>query len=205
MRKSFLNEIKTETTSGNCFRLPSRCKPYTSYSSSMASAELRQNLLDWTESDVHSWLSSVGFPQYETQIRGGRPPTLLFTFLSTDRPSENNITGDVLVVLDADTLKEVGVTTIGQRLSILKHIYHAKLAHNVPIEPDHYIPPCMSRDANSSLMESHTYLTYSGDRRQTRRPERGQTLPDREGTRYRCHRLFQLSILTACELPVASI
>ena len=45
----------------------------------MASTELKLNLLDWAESDVHSWLSSIGFPQYETQIRGDRPPGLLFS------------------------------------------------------------------------------------------------------------------------------
>jgi hypothetical protein len=27
-------------------------------------------LLDWDESDVHQWLSSLGFPQYESQVRG---------------------------------------------------------------------------------------------------------------------------------------
>jgi hypothetical protein len=25
---------------------------------------------EWDESDVHSWLASIGYPQYEAQIRG---------------------------------------------------------------------------------------------------------------------------------------
>lgn len=56
--------------------------------------------------------------------------------------AENNITGDILTVLDPETIKDIGITTVGQRLSILKAVYLAKLAHNVPFEPDHYIPPC---------------------------------------------------------------
>ena len=48
----------------------------------------------------------------------------------------------MLTSLDQETLKEIGVQTIGQRLAILKAVYHLKLAHNVPIDPDHYVPPC---------------------------------------------------------------
>jgi hypothetical protein len=48
----------------------------------------------------------------------------------------------VLTSLDQETLKEVGVQTIGQRLAILKAVYYLKSAHNVPIDPDHYVPPC---------------------------------------------------------------
>ena len=55
---------------------------------------------------------------------------------------EHNISGDVLTSLDQETLKEVGIQTIGQRLAILKAVYYLKLAHNVPIDPDHYVPPC---------------------------------------------------------------
>ena len=55
---------------------------------------------------------------------------------------EHNISGDVLAILDADALKELGIATIGQRLAILKAVYNLKLAHNIPIEPGHYVPPC---------------------------------------------------------------
>jgi len=75
MGKSFLEGMPRNNKGDKYVRL----RIHTSYSSSMASAELRPNLLEWTESEVHSWLSSIGFPQYETQIRGGRPPTLLFS------------------------------------------------------------------------------------------------------------------------------
>ena len=55
---------------------------------------------------------------------------------------ENNISGEVLCMLDSEGLKDVGVTTIGQRLAILKAVYQVKLAQNVPIDADHYVPPC---------------------------------------------------------------
>jgi protein STE50 len=57
-------------------------------------------------------------------------------------PAEHNISGEVLAILDADSLRELGVQTIGQRLHILKAVYNLKVAQNVPIEPDHYVPPC---------------------------------------------------------------
>lgn len=55
---------------------------------------------------------------------------------------EHNLTGDVLCIMGPEDLKEIGITTVGQRLAILKAIYLMKLAHDIPIEPDHYIPPC---------------------------------------------------------------
>lgn len=36
----------------------------------------------------------------------------------------------------------MGISTIGQRLTILKAVYNVKLAQNIPIEPEHYVPPC---------------------------------------------------------------
>ncbi|KAJ7777466.1 hypothetical protein B0H16DRAFT_1301872 [Mycena metata] len=82
-----------------------------------------RNIVDWDEHEVHTWLSSLGFSQYEAQL------------------NEHGITGEVLCLLNADSLKSVGVSTIGQRLAILKAVYQVKLAHNVPIDPDAYVPP----------------------------------------------------------------
>ncbi|KAI0766906.1 hypothetical protein BD413DRAFT_142824 [Trametes elegans] len=88
-----------------------------------SATELKTSILDWDENDVHNWLVKLGFPQYEQQLK------------------EHNISGDVLAVLDPDGLKEIGIATIGQRLAILKAVYNVKLAQNIPIEPDHYVPP----------------------------------------------------------------
>ena len=57
---------------------------------------------------------------------------------------EHKIQGDSLCELDSEGLKSLGITTIGQRLSILKSIYQIKLAQDVPIDESHYVPPCKS-------------------------------------------------------------
>jgi len=28
------------------------------------------NIMDWDENDVQAWLANIGFPQYESQIKG---------------------------------------------------------------------------------------------------------------------------------------
>lgn len=35
----------------------------------LSSVELRTNMLDWDEGNVHLWLTTLGLPQYENQIR----------------------------------------------------------------------------------------------------------------------------------------
>lgn len=60
--------------------------------------------------------------------------------------AEHRVSGDVLCMMDAESLKEIGVTTIGQRLAILKAVYQLKLAQQIPIEPDDYVPPCECPD-----------------------------------------------------------
>ena len=106
-----------------------------------SSIELTTSILDWDENDVHNWLSKLGFPQYEQQVKGSclsrsLPP------LFPNPAVEHSISGDVLVLLDQDSLKEIGIATIGQRLAILKAVYNIKLAQNIPIKRDDYVPPC---------------------------------------------------------------
>ena len=55
---------------------------------------------------------------------------------------EHKIQGDSLCDLEPEGLKSLGITSIGQRISILKHIYQVKLAHDVPIGAHQYVPPC---------------------------------------------------------------
>jgi len=31
---------------------------------------LDKHILDWDEFDVHGWLAKLGYPQYESQIKG---------------------------------------------------------------------------------------------------------------------------------------
>lgn len=104
-----------------------------------------RHILDWDETDVHKWLSSLGYPQYESQIRGMNAFSIQFISLSNVLTRlEHKIQGDSLCELDSEGLKSLGIITIGQRLSILRSIYQVKVAHNVPIDETHYIPPCLS-------------------------------------------------------------
>jgi protein STE50 len=55
---------------------------------------------------------------------------------------ENEIVGEALVALQHDDLKQMGVTSVGHRLTILKSVYDIKVKQDIPIESDHYVPLC---------------------------------------------------------------
>ncbi|KDQ61573.1 hypothetical protein JAAARDRAFT_31030 [Jaapia argillacea MUCL 33604] len=115
----------------------------------------RKSIADWDEDDVQTFFARLGYPQYEAQIR------------------EHNISGDVLCILDADSLKEIGVATIGQRLAILKAVYMVKLAHNIPIEADHYVPPSEAEE-NVTLDKLYDLVKQQADRLYSLEEENGR-------------------------------
>jgi protein STE50 len=47
-----------------------------------------------------------------------------------------------LVALKHDELKEMGIASVGHRLTILKNVYEIKVNQDIPIDSDHYIPSC---------------------------------------------------------------
>lgn len=104
-----------------------------------SSPDQQSNILGWDEGDVHAWLVKLGLPQYESQIR------------------EHRISGEILCVLDAEALKDVGIATIGQRLAILKGVYNLKLAQGIPIEPDHYVPPSEAEERKEQVNVEKLY------------------------------------------------
>ncbi|KAL1918184.1 uncharacterized protein VTP21DRAFT_3450 [Calcarisporiella thermophila] len=81
------------------------------------------HVLHWDVDKVQKWMSSKGFGGYERQLR------------------ENGITGDVLINLDHDALKDLSVRSVGERTSILKAIFQLKNQHNIPIFDGDYVPP----------------------------------------------------------------
>ncbi|KAI0060984.1 hypothetical protein BV25DRAFT_1806460 [Artomyces pyxidatus] len=97
------------------------------------------NLSDWDENDVQLFLSNLGLPQYENQVR------------------EHNLTGPVLCIISAEDLKEVGIATVGQRLAILKAVYQAKLAHGIPIEAEDYVPPSEAEERPENVTVDKLY------------------------------------------------
>lgn len=99
-----------------------------------------RHVLEWEPAHVHKWFSSIGFPQYESQLKGWF--NTFSVMYPNRRTTDNNVDGEALVLLNPETLKELGVPTIGQRLAILKAIYQLKNENNLPIDEDQYIPPC---------------------------------------------------------------
>ncbi|GAB5586304.1 hypothetical protein Unana1_01204 [Umbelopsis nana] len=83
-------------------------------------------LLNWDEAKVCKWLSSVGYNGYEKKFR------------------ENGITGDVLINLDGEALKDLSIQSAGIRTALLKNIYQLKVLYRIPINDWDYIPPTIT-------------------------------------------------------------
>ncbi|OAL05430.1 hypothetical protein IQ06DRAFT_68599 [Phaeosphaeriaceae sp. SRC1lsM3a] len=79
-------------------------------------------IMEWTEDQVADFISDLGLEQY------------------ADTFAEEVISGDVLAALQHAELKEMGIGSVGHRLTILKAVYEIKVKQNVPIEPDDYVP-----------------------------------------------------------------
>lgn len=58
------------------------------------------------------------------------------------RLAENGIVGEALIALKHEELKEMGINSVGHRLTILKSVYEIKIRQQVPLDVDHYIPLC---------------------------------------------------------------
>ncbi|KAH8920761.1 RA-domain-containing protein [Atractiella rhizophila] len=91
----------------------------------------QDHILDWDESTVHAFFSVLGYPHYKSQLL------------------EHGISGEILVHLDHQGLKDVGVHSVGQRLAVLKGVYTLKIRDDVPIEEGHWVPPSDDVDPNA--------------------------------------------------------
>ncbi|KAK9768454.1 hypothetical protein K7432_000930 [Basidiobolus ranarum] len=85
---------------------------------------------NWGVKEVCKWLNSIGYEAYEKPFR------------------DNVITGSILLHLDHVALKELTIRSVGKRLRLLRAIYQLKTEHQIPIEPDDYIPPSVEYDMN---------------------------------------------------------
>ncbi|KAF2658861.1 RA-domain-containing protein [Lophiostoma macrostomum CBS 122681] len=80
---------------------------------------------EWTEDQTSQFVREIGLEQYAENFYS--------------RCCEG-IAGDSLIALQHADLKDIGVSSVGHRLTILKAVYDIKVKQNVPIEPDDYIP-----------------------------------------------------------------
>ncbi|KAF8605929.1 hypothetical protein BDV93DRAFT_521272 [Ceratobasidium sp. AG-I] len=88
-----------------------------------SSRRVRDSVIEWSEHEVQDWLAELGYPQYEEQIK------------------RHSISGEVLTSLDHEYLKDIGISSVGKRIAILKAIYQLKVAQEIAIDPNDYIPP----------------------------------------------------------------
>ncbi|PWZ03446.1 hypothetical protein BCV70DRAFT_197656 [Testicularia cyperi] len=105
---------------------------------------------NWSDQQVADWLAGIGLSKYAKEFKS------------------NGITGDVLVLLDDDALKDIGVTTIGQRLSLLSATYRLKNQYGIPIQEGDWIPKSVemqeSHHTSLSVAQMGTALRQRDDR-----------------------------------------
>ena len=100
-------------------------------------------IVGWTTEQCADYISSLGLPQYCDKFLG-RDETYAITEtrLTGVIGTENEIVGEALIALRHEELKEMAIISVGHRLTILKGVYDVKIKQDIPIDSDHWIPPC---------------------------------------------------------------
>lgn len=75
---------------------------------------MMENYLSWNEREVCTWLDSFGMQKYAPQF------------------IENNITGEILPELTLSTLKDCGITSVGDRARILQALKRTFTSMAIP-------------------------------------------------------------------------
>lgn len=96
------------------------------------------------------------FHSTTVRSKAGSSNTVILSLFLNSEIAEHGITGEILVHLDHEALKDIGIHSVGQRLAILKQVYLLKLQHNVPVEDGHYVPP------SDDLEDSNPFETAIG-------------------------------------------
>lgn len=109
----------------------------------------RTLITEWGVDECNEFLTSLGLLQYHGIFRGEQIPSSMVRqryLLTIISDAENGIVGEALVALKHDELKEMGINSVGHRLTILKSVYEIKVKQDVPLDADHYIPLSMFPD-----------------------------------------------------------
>ena len=100
-------------------------------------------IVGWTVEQCADYISSLGLPQYCDKFLGRQESSaILETKLIGIVRTENEIVGEALIALRHEELKEMAIISVGHRLTILKGVYDVKIKQDIPIDSDHWIPPC---------------------------------------------------------------
>ncbi|KAI9652970.1 MAG: Adaptor for signal transduction [Alyxoria varia] len=102
----------------------------TTYTHSTTTAISPRGLItSWSAEQCADFVASLGLEKYRDNI------------------IREEINGEAIVEVQQTDLKDIGITSVGHRLTILKGVYEVKLKQNIPIESDDYVP--LSADANA--------------------------------------------------------
>ena len=105
-------------------------------------------ITQWTAQDSADFVASLGISQYSRTIIGECLRLHFVHLLGSLADSfrcwlvDNDVVGEALIALKHDELKEMGITSVGHRLTILKSVYETKIKQDIPIDADHYVPLC---------------------------------------------------------------
>jgi hypothetical protein len=129
----------------------------TTYGAHSSGDRLPETIItEWTAEECADFVSSLGLRQYGDQFLGSLLAARAQFELALTQ-AENEIVGEALVALQHDDLKQMGVTSLGHRLTILKSVYDIKIKQDIPIESDHYVPlcECLCCQWHAHLLTSH--------------------------------------------------
>ena len=123
---------------------PSAQQTPTTYGYRSSADRLPETIIsEWTAEECADFIATIGLEQYSDSFIGSllqQHPNAGVWSRANNQLVENEIVGEALVALQHDDLKQMGITSVGHRLTILKSVYDVKKAQDVPIESDHYMP-----------------------------------------------------------------
>ncbi|WFD43147.1 hypothetical protein MPSI1_001800 [Malassezia psittaci] len=104
-----------------------------------------------------------------SDVRGWSPPQVVEWLEHLDLKQygdlflENDIDGEALVLLDDSSLRELGVASVGHRMTLLGDIFQLKQQHDIQIEPGDWVPQNFEIFPGD-ISECHALLQRQGDR-----------------------------------------
>ncbi|KIX04269.1 uncharacterized protein Z518_05136 [Rhinocladiella mackenziei CBS 650.93] len=133
-RSVMTSPTQLHTDSETSSELPSNEHTPTTFENSGEDPNLPRTIItEWTPEECAQFVSSLNLRQY------------CQAFI------EHGIEGEALVALKHDELKEMGIASVGHRLTILKNVYDMKVNQDIPIEPDDYVPPTAEQNPQHEM------------------------------------------------------
>ncbi|CAG8901048.1 unnamed protein product [Penicillium nalgiovense] len=116
----------------------------------------RAPITEWGVDECKEFLTSLGLLQYHGTFRGKWTCSSIVSWrylLTVIYYAENGIVGEALIALKHEELKEMGINSVGHRLTILKSVYEIKVKQDVPLDADHYIPLTADQSMNETATQ----------------------------------------------------